>query len=71
LAASPDIPPECTNALISAFEQAMHDPELLAEANKLSMDINLLPAATMNRLIAELYATSPQLVEKAARAVAK
>jgi tripartite-type tricarboxylate transporter receptor subunit TctC len=70
-AAPPDIPPERRGALISAFEQSMHDPELLAEASKLSMDINPLPAETMNRLIAELYATSPQLVEKAARAVAK
>ncbi len=70
-AAPPDIPPERRSALISAFEQAMHDPQLLAEANKLNIDINPLPAQAMDRLIAELYATPKPLVEKAALAVAK
>ena len=70
-AAPPDIPPERSGALISAFEQAMHDPELVAEAKQLNMDINPLPAQAIDRLIAELYATSKPLVEKAALAVAK
>jgi tripartite-type tricarboxylate transporter receptor subunit TctC len=70
-AAPPDIPPERKGALISAFERATHDPELLAEAEKLNVDINPLAAETMDRLLADLYATPKQLVEKAAQAVAK
>jgi tripartite-type tricarboxylate transporter receptor subunit TctC len=70
-AAPPDIPPERRSALTSAFERAVRNPELLAEAKKLNMDVNPLPAQTMDRLIAELYATSKPLVEKAALAVAK
>ena len=70
-AAPPDIPPERKGALISAFERATHDPELLAEADKLNVDINPLAAETMDRLLAELYATPKHLVEKAAQAVAR
>ena len=70
-AAPPDIPPDRKGALISAFERATHDPELLAEAEKLNVDINPLAAETMDRLLADLYATPKQLVEKAAQAVAK
>ena len=70
-AAPPDIPPDRKSALISAFERATHDPELLAEADKLNVDINPLAAETMDRLLAELYATPKHLVEKAAQAVAR
>ena len=70
-AAPSDIPTERRSALISAFDQTVHDPELLAEANKLNMEMNPLPGETMDRLIAELYATPKPLVEKAALAVAK
>lgn len=70
-AAPPDIPPDRKSALISAFERATHDPELLAEAEKLNVDINPLAAETMDRLLADLYATPKHLVEKAAQAVAR
>jgi tripartite-type tricarboxylate transporter receptor subunit TctC len=70
-AAPPDIPPDRKSALISAFELATHDPELLAEAEKLNVDINPLAAETMDRLLADLYATPKHLVEKAAQAVAR
>ncbi|HEY7246051.1 MAG TPA: hypothetical protein VH678_19440 [Xanthobacteraceae bacterium] len=70
-AAPPDIPPDRRSALISAFQQALRDPQLLAEAEKLNMDINPLAAETMDRLLGGLYATPKRLVEKAAQAVAK
>ena len=70
-AAPRDIPPDRKSALISAFERATHDPELLAEAEKLNVDINPLAAETMDRLLADLYATPKHLVEKAAQAVAR
>jgi hypothetical protein len=70
-AAPPDIPADRKAALIAAFEQTMKDPEFLAEAQKLSMDINPLGAQAVSDLIAELYATPKPLVEKAAQAMAK
>ncbi len=70
-AAPPEIPPERRVALIEAFERTMRDAEFLAEAQKLNMDVKPLSAREMEALLAELYATPKQVVEKAAQAVAK
>jgi tripartite-type tricarboxylate transporter receptor subunit TctC len=70
-AAPPDIPADRKAALIAAFEKTMQDPEFLAEAQKLSMDVNPLDAKTMDQLLAELYATPKSVLEKAAQAMAK
>jgi len=70
-AAPPGIPAERKAALVTAFAQAMRDPEFLAEAGKLKMEVNPLDSKGMEHLIAELYATPRDVVEKAAQAVAK
>ncbi len=70
-AAPPDIPADRKAALIAAFDRTMKDPEFLAEARKLNMDVNPLSAQTMDELIAELYATPKSVLEKAAQAIAK
>jgi tripartite-type tricarboxylate transporter receptor subunit TctC len=70
-AAPPDIPADRKAALIAAFEQTMRDGDFLAEAKKLSMDVNPLSAKSVSDLINELYATPKPLVEKAAQAMAK
>jgi tripartite-type tricarboxylate transporter receptor subunit TctC len=70
-AAPPGIPAERKAALITAFERTTRDPEFLAEAQKLSMDVNPLSAGQMDALLAELYATPTQIVAKAAQAVAR
>jgi tripartite-type tricarboxylate transporter receptor subunit TctC len=70
-AAPPDIPADRRAALTAAFEQTMRDGEFLAEAQKLSMDVNPLGAKAVSDLINELYATPKPLVERAAQAMAK
>jgi tripartite-type tricarboxylate transporter receptor subunit TctC len=70
-AAPPGIPEDRKTALISAFEQTMKDPEFLAEAKKLNLDVNPLSAKTFHELMAELYATPKPVLEKAAQAVTK
>ena len=70
-AAPPDIPADRKAALIEAFERTMRDDEFLAEAAKLSMDVNPLSAKAVTDLITELYATPKAVVEKAAAAMAK
>src|SRR5205085_9069577 len=67
-AAPPDIPADRKAALIKAFEQTMRDGEFLAEAKKLSMDVNPLGAKAVSDLINELYSTPKPLVERAAQA---
>jgi tripartite-type tricarboxylate transporter receptor subunit TctC len=70
-AAPPDIPPDRKAALIAAFAQTMKDAEFLSEAEKLSMEVNPMGAQAVSDLIAELYATPKNVVEKAAQAMAK
>jgi tripartite-type tricarboxylate transporter receptor subunit TctC len=70
-AAPPGIPEDRKAALTTAFELTMKDPEFLAEAQKLNMDVNPLGTRTMDTLLADLYATPKGVLEKAAQAIAK
>jgi tripartite-type tricarboxylate transporter receptor subunit TctC len=70
-AAPPDIPADRKAALIRAFDATMKDPEFLAEAQKLNMDINPLNAKGVDDIVAELYATPKAVLEKAAQATSK
>jgi tripartite-type tricarboxylate transporter receptor subunit TctC len=70
-AAPPDIPADRKAALIAAFDAMLKDKDFLAEAKKLSMDVNPLSAAGIDKIVAELYATPKAVLEKAAQAIAK
>jgi tripartite-type tricarboxylate transporter receptor subunit TctC len=69
-AAPPDIPPTRKAALIRAFDAAMKDPELAAEAAKAGMDIDPMSGSEIDALLAQIYATPADVVAKAAQAVA-
>jgi tripartite-type tricarboxylate transporter receptor subunit TctC len=69
--APPDIPKERQAALISAFEQTAKDPEFLQEAQKLNLDVDLVTAATINKLLADAYATPKDVVEKTNDAISR
>jgi tripartite-type tricarboxylate transporter receptor subunit TctC len=70
-AGPPDLPPVRKAALIAAFDNTMKDPEFLAEAQRLNLDVNPLGAGAIDQIIAELYATPKSVLEKAALAIAK
>jgi len=70
-AAPPDLPADRKAALLAAFDATMRDPEFLAEAAKLNMDVNPLNAKGVNDILAELYATPKAILEKAAAAISK
>ena len=70
-AAPPGIPEDRKAALIAAFEQTMKDPEFLAEAKKLNIDVNPVTGKEIDAMLAELYATPKDVIEKAAQAIAK
>ena len=63
-ATTPDVPGDRVAALRKAFDETVRDPELLAEAAK--SDIKLTPSSgeEVQRLIAELFATPPDIIEK-------
>ena len=70
-AAPPDLPADRKATLIRAFDATMKDPEFLAEAQKLNMDVNPLNAKGVDDILAELYATPKAVLEKAAQATSK
>lgn len=68
--APPGIPPERGAALREAFKRTMIDPEFLAEADKLKVEISPMSGPDVNAMLSELYATPKNAVQKAAKAMA-
>jgi len=68
-AAPPGIPPDRRAALIAAFERTNADPDFLAEAQRLDLEVNPVSAAKLDVLLAEAYATPKDVVAKAAKAM--
>ena len=70
-AAPPDIPADRKAALIKAFDAAMKDPDLLAEAASEKMDIAPMTGPEVEDLVGRLYAIPPDVIAKAAKAIAQ
>lgn len=69
-AAPPGIPEDRKQALRKAFDDTMKDPEFLAEAVKRKMDVNPVNGAEVEKLVAELYKTPPDVLAEAKAAIA-
>ena len=70
-AAPPGIPADRKAALTKAFDDTMKDPEYLADAKKLDIDVNPVSGKNLDMLLAELYATPKDVVKKAGEAITK
>jgi tripartite-type tricarboxylate transporter receptor subunit TctC len=68
-AAPPGIPADRKAALIAAFDRTTKDPELLAEAQKLNLDVNPVGADQLDALLADAYAMPKDVIAKAAKAM--
>jgi tripartite-type tricarboxylate transporter receptor subunit TctC len=68
---SPDIPAERKAALRAAFDATMKDPQFLADAAKLDLEVSPIGAATIDAFLAELYRTPQDVVGKAVAAIQK
>jgi tripartite-type tricarboxylate transporter receptor subunit TctC len=64
--APPGLPPERLAALRSAFNATMVDPEFIADAKRANLDVRPTSGAEADKLIAQVYATSPEIVKRAA-----
>jgi len=62
-------PPELVATLRAAFDATMRDPQYLADAEKMRIDISPLPGVTVQELIEKLYATPKTIVEQARAAI--
>jgi len=67
---TPGVPPERLAALRKAFMDTMKDPAFIADAQKLSIDIDPMDGKDINALVEKIYKTSPEAVEAAKHAIA-
>lgn len=63
--APPDLPEMRAAALRNAFDLVMKDPEFLAEAERVNLEIMPISSVTIEELLREAYATPEVLVEQA------
>lgn len=70
-ASTPDVPADRLAALREAFAKTMTDPELVAEARKIDLDINWQSGADVQAFIETAYKASPAIVERAKKALGK
>jgi hypothetical protein len=67
--APPGVAPEQLAILRKAFDDTMKDPQYLADAEKLRIDISPLPGAQVQQIVQKLHATPKDIVEKARAAI--
>jgi tripartite-type tricarboxylate transporter receptor subunit TctC len=64
--APPGVAPERLAALRRAFDATMRDPDFLADAGRQDLDVRPATGAEADALIAQVYATAPEIVKRAA-----
>ncbi|HEY5066228.1 MAG TPA: tripartite tricarboxylate transporter substrate-binding protein [Xanthobacteraceae bacterium] len=62
-AAPPDVPPERLAALRSAFDAAHHDPDFIAESEKLGIDISPVTADAIVHALDDMAHASPTVLD--------
>lgn len=67
----PGIPEDRKQALRTAFDETMRDPDFIAEAKKIELEVNPVPGSEIDGLMAELYKTPPEVVAKTIEAIRK
>jgi tripartite-type tricarboxylate transporter receptor subunit TctC len=60
--APPDVPEDRKQALRAAFAAVLKDPELLAQAEKEKLDVSLVTAESIERLLEDIYATPDDII---------
>jgi tripartite-type tricarboxylate transporter receptor subunit TctC len=59
----PDVPPERVEIMRKAIAEAATDPELVAEAERIKLDMTYRPPDHLAKLVAQLYETPPATIE--------
>jgi len=68
--APPNVPADRIAALRKAFLDTMTDKEFMADADKSQLEINPVSGEEVQELVAEIYATPPDVIAKAKLAAA-
>ena len=67
--APPETPAAQLETLRTAFDKAVADPQFLADAEKVRIDIAPLSGAKVQEVVRKLYATPSTIVERARKAI--
>jgi len=67
--AAQGIPEDRKAALRAAFDATMKDPEFIAEAEKLRLEVSPMTGAEIERVLGEVYALPKDLIDKAKAAI--
>jgi tripartite-type tricarboxylate transporter receptor subunit TctC len=70
IATNQDVPPARVAALRKAFDATMKDPEFLAEANKLQLDITTMSGADLQAAVTSIVDTPRPVLDRIAKAMA-
>ena len=62
--APPDMSPAVTKVVRNAFAATMKDPEFIADAKKMKLDVHPEDGAKLEALIRRIYATPKNLVDQ-------
>jgi tripartite-type tricarboxylate transporter receptor subunit TctC len=68
--APPGIPAERADALRKAFMATMTDPAFMADAEKSQLEVNPVAGDDLQKLVAEIYRTPPEVAKRAAQLLA-
>jgi tripartite-type tricarboxylate transporter receptor subunit TctC len=71
LAAAPNVPADRVRALREAFEATVRDPEFIKAAAAAKIDINPVPGARLQDMVAKVLATPKTLAERAKSIIAE
>ena len=64
LALPPGVPPDRVQALQDAFDETMRDPQYIAEAKKIGLDVSPLRGVEIVKLVKEIQATPEPVVQR-------
>jgi tripartite-type tricarboxylate transporter receptor subunit TctC len=64
LAMPPDVPAERVAAVRAAFDATMKDPDYLAEARRIGLDVNWVGSDEMSELIRRVQGTPQPVVDR-------
>jgi hypothetical protein len=67
----PGVPADRVAALRKAFTDTMKDPELLAEAAKMNIDVEPNTGEQVQALVAKMYETPPAVIERVKKALGR
>ena len=68
--APPGIPADRAEALRKAFMETLADPVFMADAEKAQLEVNPVAGDDLQKLVAEVYRTPPEVAKKAAQLLA-